>query len=176
MSVATSIVLPNNAEMPTSIKPATLPRETYRNLIRVHERLTGEFATLFRQHGVSQAQYNVMRVLREAPPEGAPCQYIGARLLSKVPDVTRLIDRMVASDLVRRERCERDRRIVLVNLTSKGREIHERIDSPADRLYENQLGSLPHEQVQTLNRILLDVLGQIPNGNNAGKTDSEPKG
>jgi DNA-binding MarR family transcriptional regulator len=173
--VATSIVLPNNMRMPISTGPRTLPRETYRNLIRVHERLTGELANLLREHGASGAQYNVMRVLQGAPPEGAACQYISAHLLTKVPDVTRLIDRMVASDLVRRERSKKDRRIVLVNLTSKGREMFARLEAPIDKLHETQFAHLSGEQAQTLNRALLEVLGQLPEENNARQDPSEPK-
>ncbi|MBL4769643.1 MAG: MarR family transcriptional regulator [Planctomycetes bacterium] len=153
----------------------TLPRETYRNLIRVHERLTGQFAQLFRSQGVSPAQYNVMRILREAPPEGAPCQYIGARLLTKVPDVTRLIDRMVASDLVRRERSSKDRRIVLVHLTGKGRDIHQRLDGPVEELHTAQLGHLSEQQVQGLNCSLLAVLSQMLDENSAGQSPEGPK-
>ena len=153
----------------------TLPRETYRNLIRVHERLTGQFAQLFRGQGISPAQYNVMRILREAPAEGAPCQYIGAQLLTNVPDVTRLIDRMVASDLVRRERSSKDRRIVLVNLTGKGRDIHQRLDGPVDDLHAAQLGHLSPEQVQGLNRSLVAVLSQLLDENSAGPSSDGPK-
>ncbi|MCP5021700.1 MAG: MarR family transcriptional regulator [bacterium] len=137
---------------------STLPRETFRNLIRVQERLTGEFALLFREYGISPTQYNVMRILQNAPSEGAPCQYIGSHLLTKVPDVTRLIDRMVASDLVRRERSERDRRIVKVHLTGKGKDIYLRLEAPVDDLHKSQLAGLSREQMQTLNHALLQVL------------------
>ncbi len=161
--------------MPTTTGPATLPRETYRNLIRVHERLTGELASLLREHGASTAQYNVMRVLHGAPSDGAPCQYIGQHLLTKVPDVTRLIDRMVASDLVRRERSKKDRRIVLVNLTSKGREIFQRLEGPVEALHAEQLAHLSDEQAYALNQALLGVLGQESDGKGAGQEPSEPR-
>ncbi len=144
--------------MPVSTSKSALPRETFRNLIRVQERLAGEFAPLFREYGISSAQYNVMRILRSAPSEGAPCQYIGSHLLTKVPDVTRLIDRMVASDLVRRERSERDRRIVQVHLTGKGKDIYQRLEAPVDELHKSQLADLSPEQMQSLNQALLQVL------------------
>ena len=161
--------------MPISTGPATLPRETYRNLIRVHERLTGELAALLREHGASTAQYNVMRVLHGAPADGAPCQYIGLHLLTKVPDVTRLIDRMVASDLVRRERSKKDRRIVLVNLTSKGREIFQSLEGPVEALHGEQLAHLSDEQAGALNQALLGVLQQSPEGISAGQEPSGPR-
>ncbi|MCA9001388.1 MAG: MarR family transcriptional regulator [Planctomycetes bacterium] len=144
--------------MSTSTRSKALPRTTFRNLIRAHERLTSEFAALLRQYGTSNAQYNVMRVLVDAPTEGAPCQYIGAHLLTKVPDVTRLIDRMVASDLVRRERSTKDRRIVLVNLTTKGRSIYNRLEGPVEALHAAQFDHLSTEQVASLNESLLEVL------------------
>lgn len=162
--------------MPISTNSNTLPRETYRNLIRVHERLTGDFAKLYREHGVSPAQFNVMRVLQDAPPEGAPCQYIGVHLLTKVPDVTRLIDRMVASDLVRRERSEKDRRIVLVNLTGKGREMCERLAEPVAQLQSDQLSNLTDDQVQMLNQTLQKMLIPMPGEDCQGQENSGPQG
>ncbi len=161
--------------MPTTTGPATLTRETYRNLIRVHERLTSELAALLRSHGASTAQYNVMRVLHGAPSDGAPCQYIGAHLLTKVPDVTRLIDRMVAADLVRRERSQKDRRIVLVNLTSKGRDIFERLEGPVEALHAEQLAHLSDSQAKTLNQALLGVLQQSREEISAGQEPSGPR-
>ncbi|MDF1838858.1 MAG: MarR family transcriptional regulator [Planctomycetota bacterium] len=161
--------------MPTTTGPATLPRETYRNLIRVHERLTGELAALLRKHGASTAQYNVMRVLHGAPTGGAPCQYIGANLLTKVPDVTRLIDRMVAADLVRRERSKKDRRIVLVNLTSKGREIFHKLKGPVEELHDGQLAHLDDGQINALNETLLGMLHQATPEADAGQERSGPK-
>lgn len=167
--------MPNNAGMPASTSESTLPRETYRNLIRVQERLTGEFTLLFREYGISSAQYNVMRVLQNAPPEGAPCQYIGSHLLTKVPDVTRLIDRMVASDLVRRERSERDRRIVLVHLTGKGKDIYQRLETPVEDLHESHLADLSPGQMRSLNQALLQVLTGSDVRNSAGLAASGPK-
>ncbi len=160
--------------MPASTSENTLPRETFRNLIRVQERLTSEFALLFREYGISSAQYNVMRILRNAPSEGAPCQYIGSHLLTKVPDVTRLIDRMVASDLVRRERSERDRRIVQVHLTGKGDNIYQRLEAPVDDLHKAQLADLSSEQMQSLNQALLQALTGSDERSRAELAASEP--
>ncbi len=175
LPVATSNVLPNNAAMPSSTSKNTLPRETYRNLIRVQERLASNFTCLFREYGLSSAQYNIMRVLDEAPPEGAPCQYISSQLLTKVPDVTRLIDRMVALDLVRRERSERDRRIVIVHLTTKGEDIYQRLESPVADVYKAQFSQLSQEQVQRLNSSLLQILTGTDAKMSAGLETAGPK-
>jgi DNA-binding MarR family transcriptional regulator len=144
--------------MPTSTGSTTQAREAYRNLLRATERLSSEFTALLRDHGMSPAQYNVMRVLASAPPQGAPCQYIGTHLLTKVPDVTRLIDRMEASELVRRARSEKDRRIVLVNLTSKGLGVYKRLEAPVEALHGAQLAHLSEQEIQALNQSLLRVL------------------
>jgi DNA-binding MarR family transcriptional regulator len=134
-------------------------RDVYLDLVRAHERLFGEFSALFRDHGLTQAQYNVLRILLGGPREGASCQYVGERLLNRVPDVTRLIDRMEAAGLVRRARSTEDRRVVLVRVTSKGRKLCERLDAPVLGLHRQQLAHLPAKKVAALGLALQELLG-----------------
>ncbi len=137
-----------------------LSRDAFLNLVRLHERLNCEFTELFRGEGLTQAWYNVLRILRGGPRTGAPCQYIGERLLTRVPDVTRLIDRMVAAGLVERERDEEDRRVVLVRVTAEGRSICRRLDGPVMDLHKKQFAHVKASDLERLNRSLLDALSR----------------
>ena len=141
--------------------PETLAaRDAYLNVVRVHEMLAAEFAELFREHGITQPQFNVLRILRGAGKAGATCRTIGDELLNRVPDVTRLIDRMESAGLVVRERSDTDRRVVRVRLTPKGRRLCDSLDEPVLDLHRRQLEHLSSSQVETLNRGLRRVLAR----------------
>ena len=133
-------------------------RDTYLNLLRVHEKLFGEFSALFREHGLTHAQFNVLRILLGAPAGGVPCQYISERLLNRVPDVTRLIDRMEAAELVRRERSTEDRRVVLVAATRKGKKLCEDLARPVMDLHRRQLAHVSPRKLEQLNKGLQEIL------------------
>ena len=157
MPVATSIVTTYVLDMPIDDKDA---RDVYLNLIRAHERMNAEFTELFRAQGLTQAQYNVLRILLGGPREGAPCQYIGERLLHRLPDVTRLIDRMVDAGFVQRQRSESDRRVVLVRVTAKGRKLCDKLDGPVTELHRKQVAHLSPSKVAAL-RKGLDELATV---------------
>jgi DNA-binding MarR family transcriptional regulator len=133
-------------------------REAYLNVVRAHEKLHGEFSALFRAHGLTAAQYNVLRILIGGPEEGASCHYVGERLLNRLPDVTRLLDRMEKADLVERRRSENDRRVVLVRITRVGRERCEGLAEPVTELHRRQVAHLPAKALVALNEGLQGLL------------------
>ena len=135
-----------------------LARDTFLNLVRVHERLEADFAELFREHDLTAAQYNVLRILLGGPREGASCQYIGERLLNRVPDVTRLLDRMERAELVSRVRSAADRRVVLVSVTTKGSRLCKKLDGPVMELHQSQLEGIPLKALRALNEGLEAIL------------------
>lgn len=143
--------------MPTRTKDL-LARDAFLNIVRLHEKLTAQFTELFRAHDLTLAQYNVLRILIGGPEEGAPCQYVGERLLNRVPDVTRLIDRMQSAGLVKRSRSAEDRRVVLVRVTAKGRRLCESLHEPVIELHKRQLGKLPTSDLEQLDRVLQRAL------------------
>ncbi len=130
-------------------------QEVYLNLVRTSEALLGEFGLLFKSHGLSSASYNVLRILRGAGDEGLPCQEVGARMVSRLPDVTRLVDRLEQSGLVERARVEHDRRVVLIRITPQGLEKLKGLDEPVLELHKRQLGHLPKADLAELNRLLV---------------------
>ena len=105
-------------------KPFSSPiLEVYFNLLRTTDDLSRATVHLLKPYDLSEAQYNVLRILRGAGDEGLPCSEIGDRLLTHDPDVTRLVDRLERRDLVARTRDQRDRRVVTVRISAAGLEL-----------------------------------------------------
>ena len=101
-------------------------------------------------HGLSMTQYNVLRILRGAGTAGLCRNEIGERLISRTPDVTRLLDRMETAGLVSRARSTEDRRLVNTVLTAKGRRLVDELDDDVARAHEGLLGHLTKAQLRTL--------------------------
>lgn len=139
--------------MPARPKPI-VARDVYLALMRAHERVTAGAAALFKEHGLSQPQFNVLRILRGAPKEGLPCQMIGQRLVNRVPDVTRLLDRMEDAGLVTRSRSTEDRRVVRAALTAEGRRRVDALDEPTLDLHASQASGLKAAELETLESLL----------------------
>src|ERR1051326_4768395 len=94
---------------------------------------------------ISPTQYNVLRILRGAP-EGLACGEIGSRLITREPDITRLLDRLEKAELISRGREAKDRRMVLTRITPKGLELLARLDEPVQETHRKQLGHLGRER------------------------------
>src|SRR5215213_6775881 len=97
-----------------------LEHEAMLNILRTADQLQIRFARLFRKFGLTPQQYNVLRILRgEGQP--LPILEIASRMITVVPGITGLIDRLEQAELVRRERCENDRRVIYVAITDKAK-------------------------------------------------------
>jgi DNA-binding MarR family transcriptional regulator len=110
-------------------------------------------------------QYNVLRILRGSHPSRLACGEVAARMISRDPDITRLIDRMSARGLVDRVRSEQDRRVVEVGITSKGREILRDLDVHVERMPKALIGHLGPKKLTQLAGLLdqlLSGLGAFP--------------
>ena len=129
---------------------ASLAEEAHLNLARTDAVLQEGLDHVLRPHGVSVAQYNVLRILRGASPEGLCRQEIRDRLLTRRPDVTRLLDRMEEAGLVARERDTADRRLVTTRLTARGCELVDALDGPVAEEHERRLAHIGEEQLRTL--------------------------
>jgi Transcriptional regulators len=101
-------------------------------------------------HGLSMTQYNVLRILRGAGKNGLCRNEIGERLISRMPDVSRLLDRMETAGLVSRVRSTDDRRLVNTTLTGRGRQLVDRLDDDIAAAQEDQFGHMTKEQLRTL--------------------------
>lgn len=128
--------------------------ETYLNIMRTASVLKTPFDRLFKKHGISAAGYNVLRILRGAGDTGATCSAVGRMLVTNVPDVTRLIDRLAEDGLVDRKRETDDRRVVVINITTKGLDLLNRLDKPLHQLHKSQMGHMTEQELRQLSRLL----------------------
>jgi DNA-binding MarR family transcriptional regulator len=132
-------------------------------LMKASEMIQNAAQALFKQHGLSAPQYNVLRILRGAGGEGLNCQEISARMITRVPDITRLLDRLEDKKLVERRRLDTDRRVVMAEVTSTGLALLKDIDRPLDRQVRDHFRSLAAADLDRLDGlmdILLDGLKQ----------------
>lgn len=104
-------------------------------------------------------QYNVLRILRGSDPSRVACGEIADRMISRDPDVTRLVDRLSRRGLVARVRSRQDRRVVEVAITDKGREVLSGLDPHVARMPKAMLGHLGAKKLEELGRLLEDVIG-----------------
>src|SRR5687768_12288591 len=123
-------------------RPFELPeQEALLNLLRTADQLQIRFARLFRRYSLTPQQYNILRILRgEGKP--LPILEIASRMITVVPGITGLIDRLEAAGLVNRRRCENDRRVVYVSISDKATSLLAEIDEPLIDLHKDLLGHL----------------------------------
>ena len=131
-----------------------LEHEAYLALQLLATRMRDEAEVLLKAAGLSITQFNVLRILRGTGEQGLTCGEIGARLINKDPDVTRLLDRMEKQELVERARSEQDRRVVLTRISEKGLRVVGELDQPLAELHHHQFGHLGTQRLQQLLALL----------------------
>jgi DNA-binding MarR family transcriptional regulator len=142
------------AKSKTSPRRAAGPEEAaYLDLMRTTEMLSRPLAQLLKTEDLSPAQYNVLRILRGSP-EGLTCGEIGSRMITRDPDITRLLDRLEKRKLISRSRESRDRRVVLTRIASDGHELLARLEQPVQETHRRLLGHLGPERLRTLAQLL----------------------
>jgi DNA-binding MarR family transcriptional regulator len=129
---------------------ASRAEEAYLNLQRTAEALARNAAETLKGHGITGTQYNVLRILRGAEPNGLPCTEIGERMVTRDPDVTRLLDRLDRQELVTRERSAEDRRVVTTRITGKGLELLATLDEPMNTMHKRQLAHMSDTELEAL--------------------------
>lgn len=132
---------------------SSLQQETQLNLVRTSTQLQREFVQLFEAEGVSDSQYNVLRILH-GMGKSMQIYQIGELLISPQADISRLIERMVKAGLVTRKRCDDDRRVVWIELAPKGKSVLKRLAEPVDKLHRSQFQTLSRQELATLNSLL----------------------
>jgi len=129
-------------------------RLAYLALVSASEVLVEQFRRLFQAHGLTLTQFNVLRLLITGHPDGETCSALRDGLLHRVPDVTRLVDRMERSGLVLRKRSEQDRRVVYVQITPEGQRRAEALYPAVTQLHERQFADLSDDELVDLERML----------------------
>lgn len=132
----------------------SLEQIAYLQIERTADRLHQAVTVFLKAHDLSPTQYNALRILRGARPDGLPSGEIGARLVNKDPDITRLLDRLEKRGLVRRKRGEADRRQVVAQITPAGLRLVAKLDGPVIEHHRETLGHLSAAQLKSLIRLL----------------------
>lgn len=128
----------------------SLEEEAFLNLGRTYEFLAQQLAELLKQYQLTPTQYNMLRILRGAGSDGVTCSQATERMLSPDPDITRLLDRMEAQELIRRERSKEDRRVVITRITARGLALVSRVDEPLDCLLGRMVGRAGESKLREL--------------------------
>jgi DNA-binding MarR family transcriptional regulator len=142
----------------------SIEQEAFLNVWRTYDRLRVLEDELFARFELTSQQYNVLRLLRTQQPDGWPTLQLASRLVSRAPDITRMLDRLEEMALIERHR-QADRRVVVVKITASGAELLDRIAEPLRDCHKRQLGHMAAADLRQLSRLL-----------RAARTPHEPDG
>lgn len=141
------------------LRSRDVPEESvYLNVVKVHHQLKNDLKGFFEDFDLTHRQYNVLRILYVRGESGLPCRALRDHLVTNVSDISRLIDRLQEKDLVKRDRSDEDRRVVLVRLTEEGERRCQSVDERLIDLHKKQLQHLDKETIEQLNDLLRSVL------------------
>jgi DNA-binding MarR family transcriptional regulator len=137
-------------------------QEVTLNLLRSADYLQTDGHHLLADHGLTGPQYNVLRILRGHGGDGVSCQVVAGQMITRTPDITRLIDRLTEAGLASRDRTAQDRRVVLLKITAAGLELLARLDQPILDMHRRQLAHMSPSELDELNRLLVKVRHPAP--------------
>ena len=140
----------------------SLEAQIFVALLKAADSLASEGDQLMKSNGLTSAQYNVLRILRGAGPDGLPCNTIAERMISRDPDMTRLLDRMEKRELITRERQKEDRRVVKARITDAGLKLLKKMDAPIRELHKSQFAHMTSAHLKTLMDLLTEVGAHAP--------------
>ena len=123
------------------------------DLLRTTDLLSRGLAQVLKNEELSATQYNVLRILRGSP-DGLPCGDIASRMITRDPDVTRLLDRLEKRGLISRSRETKDRRTVIARIAPAGLKLLSGLDEPVQNAHRQQLGHMGRERLRTLSELL----------------------
>jgi DNA-binding MarR family transcriptional regulator len=137
---------------------ASKEQEVFLNVMRTAEALAEGMDSVLKPAGLSSTQYNVLRILRGAEAccgeTGLACREIGERMVTRDPDITRLLDRMEKAGLIVRERAKKDRRVIKTAVTEAGLKVLAELDGPVMEMHEKQLGHMGEGKLSKLSELL----------------------
>lgn len=140
----------------------SLGQEAAIKLLRAADRIRHHFTEVLKPHGISLQQYNVLRILRGAGRDGLPAMQVRERLIEKTPGTTRLLDTLAARELITRERCPEDRRVVHNRITRAGIALLAELDEPISQADEEAVAALAPRQQKTLVGLMQRLLELEP--------------
>jgi DNA-binding MarR family transcriptional regulator len=134
-------------------RPDCPEEAVFLDLLRTTDLLARGLVAILKTEDLSANQYNVLRILRGSP-DGLPCGEIASRMITRDPDITRLLDRLEKRSLISRCRETNDRRMVLARITPDGLKLLGRLDEPIEQAHRRQLGHLGRERLRALTELL----------------------
>src|SRR5260370_27600886 len=141
-------------------RAACAEEAAFLDLVRTTDMLSRGLVQVLKTEELSATQYNVLRILRGAP-EGLPCGEIASRMITRDPDVTRLLDRLEKRRLISRCRETKDRRMVMARITPEGLKLLAGLDEPVQTAHRKQLGHLGRERLRALTELLYVSRSQV---------------
>src|ERR1700747_214887 len=145
----------------TSKRRRGSPEESaFLELLRTTDLLSRGAAHVLKGEALSPTQYNVLRILR-CSPEGLPCGEIASRMITRDPDITRLLDRLEKRGLISRCRETKDRRMVMARITAAGLKLLSRLDEPIQQGHRQQLGHLGRDRLRALVELLQAARSEV---------------
>lgn len=147
------------AELKQKIPFTSREQEAYLSLLRTADALEASVEARLKSFGLTGTQYNALRILRGAGPEGLPCSELGERMITRDPDITRLLNRLEKRGLVARARGKGDRRVIHGKITTAGLKLLRKMDAPVEQHGRAMLKHVGQEKLQKLIELLELVRG-----------------
>lgn len=147
--------------------------EALLNVLRTADCLERAFQHRTRPWGITSTQYNVLRILRGAEPQGLNCTAIGDRMITAVPDITRLLERLTALKLIHRQRDKKDRRVMRTRISASGLELLRQMDPVILAAPKDLLGHLGKKDLAELTRLLESARQHCADGHGAVTCEGE---
>src|SRR5712671_2462936 len=145
----------------TKRRRAGCPEEAaFLELARTTDMLSRGLVGVLKAEELSSTQYNVLRILRGSR-DGLPCGEIASRMITRDPDITRLLDRLEKRALISRCRETKDRRMVMARITPEGLKLLTQLDEPVQETHRKQLGHLGRERLRALTELLYLSRSQV---------------
>lgn len=138
------------AELKQKVPFTSREQEAYLALLRTADALQSRVETKLKEFGLTSTQYNALRILRGAGPDGVPCTEIGERMITRDPDITRLLDRLQKRGFVERSRGKQDRRVIYGKITAAGLKLLRELDGPIEKYGREMLRHVGQRKLQQL--------------------------
>jgi len=123
------------------------------NIMFTNGWVNDQFREFMKSYDLTQQQYNVLRILRGSEPKPLSTSCIRDRMIDRMSDASRIVDRLVKKGLVNRVQCPRDRRLVEIRISDKGLELLSQIDANQESMHQS-LGTLSDDELRLLNDLL----------------------
>src|ERR1700687_1225126 len=157
------------AELKQKLPFTSREQEAYLSLLRTADALQAQVEARLKEFGLTGTQYNALRILRGAGPEGLPCREIGERMITRDPDITRLLNRLEDRGFVQRTRARHDRRVICGKITGAGLKLLREMDGPLEKYGREMLRHVGQEKLKQL----IELLELVRDGTAVHRRDAE---